>query len=203
LLTIAIAFYPGGNINNLAHDGFSLRWNVMCDLGENLAMNGVPNQLSQALFRASSIILSVSVAIFFCVIWIFFKEKKITKILSLSGTSMIIVAASLFIVVILIPQIFEITHMTLLIIAPIMEFLAIFIYTAIFWRDKRFPKINRIAFLIMSISALTFLTLIIIGVSLGGDLDFQFRRSGHTLFTYIVAFGYTALGIGSYLYIKR
>jgi len=203
LLSLSIAFYPGGNTKSLTQEGFSLLWNVMCDLGENLALNGEPNQISQILFRISSTLLAVSVIIFFCLIWLFFQDRKKMKILSLIGTSMIIVAGLLFIGVVFIPQIYETAHITLLIIAPFLEVLAILLYTIVFWKDKKFQQINRITFLIMFILAMIYVIGVIVGVAVGGDLDLQVRRAGHTLFTYLLAFGYSILGIGTYLFVKR
>ncbi|MHA2358587.1 MAG: hypothetical protein ACXABK_07465 [Candidatus Heimdallarchaeaceae archaeon] len=200
LMGIAIAYYPGGNFMDNSHEGFSFLWNTMCDLGSNPAVNGKPSIISNAIYRTAATLLSISTGIFLGVLWIFFQEKKQTKIRSLIGSGLGILQAGVFLGV---SYTGGDLHIALLIVAPLLQFFAILIFAITFIIDKRFPKISIYSFIGMFILALIYMTLVIVTTPIGGDIMFLIRHAGHTSFEFVVFLGYAIQGIGAYQFINR
>lgn len=197
---LSIAFYPGGNFKDGEQEGYSFLWNVLCDLGADISKNGEINRISQILYRTSIITISVIGILFFSTIWIFFQERKKTKILSLIGSILGVLQGGLYIGI-------GFTggdlHMGLLTAGPLIEFFAILAYTIIFMSDKRVPRINSYTFLVMFSLAILLAILVIIGIFIGGDFEMLVRHAGHTLFNFLIIIGYTIQGVGLYLFVKK
>ncbi|MHA1407447.1 MAG: hypothetical protein ACTSSG_08715 [Candidatus Heimdallarchaeaceae archaeon] len=201
LTSIAIYYYPGGNIVDHAQEGFSFLYNTLCDLGGGTAVNGEPNHISQILFNIASVVVAIGVLIYFSLLWTFFRrEKKTIRVLSTIASVFGIIQGILYIAITFTRGR---VHMTILIIAPLLEFFAIIMYTIVFMKDSRFPKLNSYSFLILSIIAISYSIIVIIANALGGNFRFIVRRAGHTTFNYIVATGYFLQGLGLYFYIQN
>ena len=135
----SIAFYPGGNFYDKDQVGFSFLWSAMTDLGGENSISGDSNRISQVLYRIAIVLISTIVAIYFSIIWIFFQEKKKTRILSIAGSFLGIIQGGIFIGIGF--TMGGTLHMTLLVIGPLMEFFAILAYTIVFFMDERVTKI--------------------------------------------------------------
>lgn len=202
MFILAIISYPGGNIKDNTTTKFNFLWNTMCDLGADLALNGESNTLSQILFRSAMITYIIILIIFFSILWLFFREKKVTKILSSIGSILVIFAGAFYIGVIYTIGMHP-THNTILIFAPLFEFLAIILYTIIIFRDERFLKLNRYTFLIMSLLSITYMILAISGALVRGDFNLLVQRLGHTIFNFTISTCYVLQGIGVFLSVKK
>jgi len=202
MFILAIIFYPGGNIKDHTTTNFNFLWNTMCDLGADLSLNGESNVVSQIFFRIGMILYLIIFIIFFSTLWLFFKEKKVTKILSSIGLILIVLAGVFYVGVICTIGMHPL-HNTILIFAPLFEFLAIILYTIIIFRDKRFLNLNRYTFLVMSILAITYMILAISGALVRGDFNLLVQRLGHTIFNFTISTCYVLQGIGAYLSVKK
>jgi hypothetical protein len=96
LYVLAALQYPGGSQANSKSIGFSWMDNYFCNLLNQTAINGRPNQ-GQPIALVSLIVLALSLALFW---WNFPKllpiNKTQTKIIRLSGVSSMIIACLLF-----------------------------------------------------------------------------------------------------------
>jgi hypothetical protein len=199
--SVAIAFYPGGNFKFKDQEGFSFLWGAMTDLGSPVSINGEPNPISQIFYRIGITTISLIVMSLFAVMWIFFQERKSTKILSIIGTVLGTLQGIAFLGV---GYTFAgDIHMTFLVTAPLVEFFAILFYAIVFTIDKRVPKISRYLFWIMFALALSYVAFVIIGLFVGGDFEMIIRHAGHTVFNFCVITGYAIFGIGMYMFVRE
>jgi len=201
LFSVAIAFYPGGNFKFRDQEGYSFLWGAMTDLGAPISINGEPNPISQALYRTGMTMISVIVTTFFAIIWIFFQERKSTKIFSIIGTALGVIQGIAFLGVGY--TLGGDLHLIFLVTAPLVEFFAILSYAIVFTIDKRITKISRYTFWIMFSSSLFYVSFVIIGLFIGGDFEMIIRHACHTVFNFCVLTGYFITGIGMYLFIRR
>ncbi|MCG3217126.1 MAG: hypothetical protein H7642_10460 [Candidatus Heimdallarchaeota archaeon] len=94
-------------------------------------------------------------------------------------------------------------HMTLLIIAPLMEFFAVLPYTVVFMKDERVPGLSSYTFLVMFSSAILYAIVVLIGQIIKGDFFLISRNGVHTIFNFLILLGYAIIGVGTYLFMKN
>ena len=125
---LSIAFYTGGNFKYNDQEGYSLLWNAMCDLGGDNSIGWEINRYSQILYRLGITLLSIIGIIYFSIIWIFFQEKKQTKILSIVGSILGVIQGGIYIGI---GFTWGDLHLGLLTAGPLIEFFAILFYTIV------------------------------------------------------------------------
>ncbi len=200
LFGLAIAYYPGGNIKNVNKEGYSIIWNAMCNLGFDTSISGEINRISQIFFRTGLTLMSIIGIIYFSLMWIFFQERKSTKILSIIGSVLGVIQGGIFIGV---AFTHGDIHMTLLTIAPLMEFFAVLPYTVVFMKDERVPGLSSYTFLVMFSSAILYAIVVLIGQIIKGDFFLISRNGVHTIFNFLILLGYAIIGVGTYLFMKN
>ncbi len=202
LFGLAIHYYPGGNFLDPSDEGFDFLFGAMSDLGRITAYNGESNTISRFLYTTALVLLAVFVLVYNSIIWKFFQKKKITKWLSLSGTVFGVVQGILYIIFAYSPADTAFSrHIMLIYTAPVFLFGAILAYTIVFFIDKEFPRINAYSFLAMVIVTVLFTITIVIG-AVRKDLVFHTsRRTGHTLFNFIVPIVYGLQAVGVILFL--
>ncbi|MHA1954407.1 MAG: hypothetical protein ACXAAM_03720 [Candidatus Heimdallarchaeaceae archaeon] len=197
---LSIAFYPGGNFKDNEHVGYSLLWNVMCDLGLDTSISGEINTFSQIFYRIGITSLSIIGMIYFSILWIFFQEKKNTKKLSVVGSILGVIQGGIYIGI-------GFTsgdlHMGMLTAGPLIEFFAILFYTIVFMKEEKVPKLSSYTFLAMFSLAIFYVIFVIIGLIVGGDFEMLIRHAGHTIFNFLIMLGYIIQGVGMYLFMKN
>ncbi|MCE7748065.1 MAG: hypothetical protein GPJ51_06690 [Candidatus Heimdallarchaeota archaeon] len=204
LTGLSIYYYPGGSIGDSTTEGFSFFYNAISDLGRFTAQNGESNSLSRALSIIAINLICISIALYFSVIWRFFRKKKVTKWLSIFGSiSGVICSISYFALAYAATDTIYPIHKKLLTIFPVFFFISVILYIIVFFKEKEFPKINAYSFVALMLAAVALAITVIIGFVQGGELDKIGRRAGNTLFNFIQIFVYGLQGIGAYLYIKR
>ena len=196
----SIALYPGGNFKDRDHEGFSFLWNTMCDLGGDNSIGGDYNRISQVLYRTGILLASISGILFFSIIWIFFQERKKTKILSIIGSIMGVLQGGIFIGI---GYTHGDLHMGLLTAGPLIEFFAVLFFAIVFMSDERVPKLSSYTFFAMFFLAIFYVIFVIIGLIVNGDFEYMVRRGGHTIFNFLIVTGYIIQGVGLYLFVKK
>jgi hypothetical protein len=202
LIILAMIFYPGGNFAGIEIDGYSLVYNGLCDMRELIAINGEPNLLTSVLLKIGIIFYSVATVLFFVTLCFFFQKRKITKSLSIIGSFFGIVQGPLFVLIIYLHSSFDI-HMTIVIIAPLFQYLAVILYTIVYFIDRGLPKINLYSFLILAISSITLSIFVGIGSGIGGSFNFITNRLGTNLFNFLSIIIYIIQGLSLYFYLKK
>ncbi|MES1171941.1 MAG: hypothetical protein ABUL77_01780 [Bacteroidota bacterium] len=76
LLAVAMSVYPGGNVVDPGAAGHSLWFNFLCDLTNDVAVNGCSNHATAPLARAALLVLSVAVAAFWLAVPSCFAERR-------------------------------------------------------------------------------------------------------------------------------
>ncbi|NHJ85326.1 MAG: hypothetical protein FK734_07675 [Asgard group archaeon] len=97
LFGLSIHFYPGGARLDPSFEGFSFFKTFISDLGRNIAINGEPNDLSQALFQASIIVSNFFFLLFYFTYTTFFIQKPKIKWIAISGLIIGILSSSLYV----------------------------------------------------------------------------------------------------------
>ncbi|MCG3257857.1 MAG: hypothetical protein KAU62_17255 [Candidatus Heimdallarchaeota archaeon] len=204
LMGLGIYFYPGGNFIDNTEEGFGFIYGALSDLGRITAYNGEPNIVSRILYTTAINILSIAVILFYSIIWKFFRERKVTKWLSLVGSLFGITQGILYIVFAFSPADTAFSrHIILIYVSPGFLIGSILVYTIVFFIAKDFPRINAYSFLAMMIVAAMFATAVTIG-AIRKDMVFHAsRRVGHTFFNFIVTFNYGIQAIGALIYIRN
>jgi hypothetical protein len=202
LIILAIIFYPGGNLKGLDIEGYSLLYNGLCDIRESLALNGEPNLLTSILLKIGIVFLSCGTTFFFITLCFFFQGKKSTRYLSIIGSIFGIAQGPLMILIIYLQQVPFDVHMTIVIIAPLFQYIAVILYTIAYFIDRNLPKINWYSFLVVSIAAITLSALVGIANRVGGDFRFITNRLGTNLFNFLSIIIYIIQGVSLYLYLK-
>lgn len=192
LVSFALAFYPDFSILN---DGF-------CEVGVVRAVIEKSDLISFILLQTAIWILFISLLLFFSLLVLFFKERKITKYLSWVGTFFGVAQCPLNIIIFVYHGAYEF-HMIFVIMGPLFLNLAVMFYTAVFFIDKRLPKISKYSFLILSIIAIAFSILVGIAASIGGTFNAQAQRLGNTLFNYLSVLTYTLQGTIFFLLVRK
>ncbi len=192
LVSFSFSFYPE----------FSCLKTGFCDLREVREINGESTLISTMLLRTAIILLFMSLMMFFSVLLMFFQEKKKTKYLSWIGTFFGVVQGPINIIIFFERGAFEF-HMIFVIMGPLLLNLAIMIYTAVFFIDKRLPKILKYSFLVLSIVAIVFSIIVGIAASIGGTFNAQTQRLGNSLFNYLSVITYVLQGIIFFLIVRK
>ncbi len=192
LVSFALAFFPDFSILN---DGF-------CEVGvirENIEESAL---ISFILFQTAIWILFISLLLFFSLLLLFFQERKLTKYLSWVGTFFGIAQCPLNIIIFVYYGTYEF-HMIFVIMGPLFLNLAVIFYTAVFFIDKRLPKMSKYSFLILSILAIAFSIIVGIADSIGGTFNAQTQRLGNTLFNYLSIIIYIIHGAIFFLIVRK
>jgi hypothetical membrane protein len=204
LFTLAIIFYPGGNIRDANHPGFDFFYNTMSDLGGINAVNGELNIVSRSLYASAILVTGITVTSYYLIAPSFFQKRKATKWLSIIATALGMIQAVLYILMAFTPvDTKPVAHNRLIYSSPAFLYAAIFIYTIVYFLDKDFPKINRYSFLAMSTVSILLTITVILGSILGDPLFTLSRRAGHTVFNFIVVILYGLQPLGGYFYVKN
>ena len=204
LMGLSIHYYPGGSFGDSTTEGFSFLYNAISDLGRFTAVNGESNSVSRVLSIIAINLVCISIALYFSIIWRFFRKKKVTKWLSIFGSiSGVICSISYFALAYAAADTIYPIHKKLLTIFPIFFFISVLLYIIVFFIEKEFPKINAYSFVALMLAVTALTITVIIGYVQGGELDKTGRRAGNTLFNFIQIFVYGLQGIGAYIYIKR
>jgi hypothetical protein len=201
LLIIAIVFYPGGNIMDNTATSYSFFWNAMCDLGADFSFNGEFNRVSQYLFKGAISLYAAILIIFFSTLWLFFRDKKSTKLLSSIASSCIFFSAIFYIGIISTIGKMPI-HMIMSSFAPLLEFTAIILYTIAIFIDSSFPALSKYVFLTMSTVAVIYMFFAITGAIFKGNYNWLVQRLGHNIFHFLMFTFYLIQGIGAYLFVR-
>jgi hypothetical protein len=202
LLMLAMILYPGGNFRGIDLDHYSLVYNGICDMREVTAVNGDPNLPSRILLRSGIVFFSFSSTLFSIALCFFFQERTSTKILSFIAllfgvaqgplNAMIIIHSSPFVM-----------HMTFIIIAQLFQYLAVIMFTIVFFIDRKLPKLNLYSFLSLSIISIVFAIIVGFGPVVGGDFHFITNRLGTNLFNYLSIIIYIIQGLSLFFFLKK
>ena len=202
LLILAMAFYPGGNFAGEDIDRYSLVYNGICDMRELTAVNGEPNIVSSVLLKIGIVVFSIASTLFFSALCFFFQSRRITKILSFFGLFFGIAQGPLNAVIIFHHSPF-VMHMTFVVMAPLFQYLAVILFTIVYFIDGGFPKLNLYTFLFLSVISITFSVIVGIATSVGGDFHFISNRLGTNLFNYLSIAIFIIQGLSLYFYLKK
>ena len=187
LVTLAFAFFPD----------FTLLTRNFCDMREIREIDGESTLISFTLFMPAIFLLFISLMAFFIIQTTFFKERKLTKYLSWVAASFGIIQCPLNLTIFLERGTFEF-HTIFMITGPLSLNLAVMFLTAVYFIDKRPPKISKYLFLTLSIVAIVFAILEGVAVSIGGTFNHHFDRLGNTLFQYFMISIFIAQGVVFY-----
>ncbi|NHJ47972.1 MAG: hypothetical protein FK733_09305 [Asgard group archaeon] len=202
LLILAMIYYPGGNFAGEDIAGYSLLYNGLCDMRESTAVNHEPNLVSSILLKIGIVILSIATIIFFVALSFLFQDRRITKYLSIIGSFFGIIQGPFNALVIFSHVPFNI-HMVFVIIAPLFQYLAVILYTIVYFIDRGLPKLNWYSFLVLSIAAILLSIFVGIASGIGGDFNFITQRLGTNLFNFLGIIIYIIQGLSLYFYLKK
>jgi hypothetical membrane protein len=94
-VSVAIYFYPGGNIHNPAQPGYSITHNFLSDLGGYHSQSGAVNFLS-AFFFNLSMFMFIGVGIAFSFVPRLFKEDPLNHTLAIIGSVFFFLGTAFF-----------------------------------------------------------------------------------------------------------
>lgn len=204
LMGLSIYYYPGGSFGDSTTEGFSFFYNAISDLGRFTAVNGESNSVSRVLSIIAINLICIGIALYFSVIWRFFRKKKTTKWLSIFGSiTGVICSISYFALAYAAADKIYPIHKKLLTIFPVFFFISVNLYIIVFFIEKEFPKINAYSFVALMLAAIALTITVVIGFVKGGELDKTGRRAGNTLLNFIQILAYGLQGLGAYIYVKR
>ncbi|MHA1221641.1 MAG: hypothetical protein ACTSQB_07915 [Candidatus Heimdallarchaeota archaeon] len=196
-------FYPGGNFAGLDIEGYSLMYNGLCDMRSLTALNGEPNLVSSILLKIGIVVFSLATTFLFGALSFLFHRKRSTKYLSLVGSFFGIIQGPLFALIIFLHNVAFEVHMTIVILAPIFQYLAVILYAIIYFIDGRLPKVTKYSMLMLAITSVIFAILVGIANGIGGNFNYLTHRLGANLFNFLSVIIYIIQGVGLFIYLKK
>jgi hypothetical protein len=199
---LTMAFYPGGHPWDTTQVGYSLLYNAICDLCPEIAINGEPNILSRIFLLVTTTVQTLGVTLFFSVFYKLFQERKLTKYLSLIGSSFLLMVGPFNYVIFLLHRTRKF-HMTVVVINPILLVLAVILYTIVLFKTSEMPKIS--SYSMLTLASLSMIYSVLVGIASTFDeiTEQIIHRMGNSLLQYIIAIVYICLGIGVIHYLKK
>jgi hypothetical protein len=93
--------------------------------------------------------------------------------------------------------------MTYVIMAPLFLYLAVIIYSIVYFIDRGLPKLNQYSFLILAIASISLAVIAGVGSAVGGEFHLIANRLGPNLFLLISLIVYLIQGISFYIYLGK
>ncbi|HUT82626.1 MAG TPA: hypothetical protein VMZ29_15630 [Candidatus Bathyarchaeia archaeon] len=202
LIIFAMIFYPGGNFLNSYQEGYSLLYNGLCDIRDPTAINGEPNLATSIMLKIGIIIFAFASMIFFVVLSLFFQKRRSTKYLSIIGSLFAVLQTPFYILIFFLHSSFEF-HMFLVVIAPLLQYLTVILYSIVFLIDRRFPKTAQYSLLVLAIVSILFSILVGIVSGIGGMIHYVTNRLGTNLFNFLTLIIYVLLGLILYFNFRK
>ena len=195
-------FYPGGNLLDNYQEDFSLLFNGLCDIREPTAINGEPNLASSIMLKLGITIFTFASMSFFVILSFFFQKKRSTKYLSIIGSFFGALQTPFYIMIFFLHSTYEF-HMFLVVIAPLLQYLTVILYSIVFLIDRRFPKTAQYSLLVLAIVSILFSILVGIVSGIGGQIHYVTNRLGTNLFNFLTIIIYVLLGFLLYFYLRK
>ena len=204
LFGLSIHYYPGGARLDPLFEGFSFFKTFISDLGRNVAINGEPNDLSQALFQASILISNFFFVLFYLTYTIFFIEKPKIKWIAFSGLIIGLLSAALYIALAFTPwDVNTSLHNKLIYLAAPIKFVSSIFYFIATMIDKSLRKNLGYYFIPYILAYIIFATVTTITKDMASDIKWGVRIFGHFLIAILEVLIFALLALASAIYLHK
>lgn len=192
LTTIAMFFYPGGNIVNPNAQRYSFFTNFISDLGRTKSISGKSNITALILYTIAGIFFSISLIIFVIALRDIFKDDEKTKRISNFIMILGIISAIFMVLGYLTPwDIYGSTHVFCGLVFTATGVLTLLLYAIAILFKKQYS--NKMAFLLLFVFSFAVINLLIItflkyNANSYESLVFQVTLQKFTMYSFIFSF---------------
>jgi len=192
LTTIAMFFYPGGNMINPNTQGYSFFENFISDLGRTKSISGKPNIISLILYTIAGVAFSISLILFVLALRDLFKNNVKTILIANFIIILGIISAIFMLVGYLTPwDIYGSTHVLCGLIFTATGLITLLLYAiAIIFKEQ---YSNRMALILLFVFCFAFINLLVItflkySANSIESLIFQVTLQKFTMYSFIICF---------------
>lgn len=204
IFVVAIIYYPGGTIVDENHVVFDFKFKTQSDLGRTIAINSESNHISRVVFIFGLTLGAMIIGCFYLIVWNFFQDRIITKVLSVLGSLFGVTQAIVYFGIIATPSdVYSVVHNRVLYSVEAFLIAAITLYIAVYFLRKDFPRLNISAFLFLIISAFIYAMVILCAYLFQESIITVCFRMGHTMYIYATIIAYGLQPISGVIYLKR
>ena len=192
LTTIAMFFYPGGNMINPNTQGYSFFENFISDLGRTKSISGKPNIISLILYTIAGVAFSISLILFVLALRDLFKNNVKTILIANFIIILGIISAIFMLVGYLTPwDIYGSTHVLCGLIFTTTGVITLLLYAIAILFNEQYS--NRMAIILLFVFLFTIINLFIItflryNATTIESLVFQVTLQKFTLYSFIISF---------------
>ncbi|MFX1399475.1 MAG: hypothetical protein ACFFAS_20815 [Promethearchaeota archaeon] len=192
LTTIAMFFYPGGNIINPNAKGYSFFENFISDLGRTKSISGKSNIISLILYTTAGVSFSISLIPFVLALRYYFKNNVKTIVIANLIRILGIISAIFMLVGYLTPwDIYGSTHVLCGLIFTATGMITLLLYAIAILFNEQYS--NRMAMILLFVFSFTVINLLIItflkyNVNSIESLVFQVTMQKFTMYSFIISF---------------
>ncbi|MFX1395319.1 MAG: hypothetical protein ACFFAH_17405 [Promethearchaeota archaeon] len=191
LTTIAMFFYPGGNMLNPNAQGYSFFENFISDLGRTKSISGKPNITSLILYTIAGVSFSISLILFVLALRHHFKDNIKTIVIANFIMILGIISAIFMMVGYLTPwDIFGSTHVLCGLIFTSMGVITLLLYAIAILYNEQYS--NRMAIVLLFVFSFVIINLFIItflkyNATTIESLIFQVSLQKFTLYSFLIS----------------
>ncbi|MFX1385234.1 MAG: hypothetical protein ACFFBP_22700 [Promethearchaeota archaeon] len=191
LTTLAMFFYPGGNMINPNTHGYSFFKNFISDLGRTKSISGKPNIISLILYTIAGVSFSISLILFVLALRHHFKDNIKKKIIPNLIMILGIISAFFILIGYLTPwDIFGSTHVLCGLIFTSTGVITLLLYAiAILYNEQYSNRMAIILFFVFSFAVVNLFIIIFLKYNANTieSLMFQVSLQKFTLYSFIIS----------------
>jgi hypothetical protein len=204
LTLIAMLTYAGGTVDDHAAKGYSFTHNFLSNLGMVTALSGQPNWVSAVLFFLSLGAAGACLVIFFVLFPRFFQDSRLQRILSMTGSTMGVLAGISFIGIAFSPaDLFRPAHVQFVMWAFRLFPLAVLCYVPVMVLNNHYPKLYGWVFAVFCLMLIGYYLLISYGPSFTSPEGLVIQVVGQKVISYASIISIFIQSLGAYRFLGK
>jgi hypothetical membrane protein len=204
LTLIAMLTYTGGTVDNHAAKGYSFTHNFLSNLGMVTALSGEPNWISAVLFFLSLAAAGACLVIFFVLFPRFFQQTRLQRILSMTGSTLGVIAGISFIGIAFSPaDLARPLHIQFVMWAFRLFPLAVLCYVPVMFLNQGYPKPYAWVFTVFCLMLIGYYLLLTNGPSFSSPEGLVIQVVGQKVISYASIISIFIQSLGAYRFLGK
>jgi hypothetical membrane protein len=204
LTLIAMLTYAGGSVDDNTASGYSFTHNFLSNLGMVTALSGKPNWVSAVLFFLSLGTAGVCLVIFFVIFPRFFQDTRLQRILSMTGSTLGVLAGISFIGIAFSPaDLARPVHVQFVMWAFRLFPLAVLCYIPVMFLNKHYPKPYAWVFTVFCLMLIGYYLLLTNGPSFSSPEGLVIQVVGQKVISYASIISIFIQSLGAYRFLGK
>jgi hypothetical protein len=204
LTLIAMLTYAGGTVDDNAAKGYSFTHNFLSNLGMVTALSSESNWVSAVLFFISLGAAGTCLVIFFILFLRFFQDSRLQRILSMTGSTLGVLAGISFIGIAFSPaDLVRSLHVQFVMWAFRLFPLAVLCYVPVMFLNKRYPKPYAWVFAIFCLMLIGYYLLLTNGPSFTSPEGLVIQVVGQKVISYASIISIFIQSLGAYRFLGK